>query len=115
MGAYSKAVVAVVGAVAAAIASYWTDSVITNPEWVQIAVAGFTAFEVFLVGNLGIPIWNASKFITALALGGLNMLAGYLANGQEMSGPLWLNVAIAAAVAAGVWGAQPAPIHAPPQ
>lgn len=115
MGAYSKAIVAVVGAVALAAASRWTDETITNPEWVQIAVAGFTAFEVWLVSNLAIPIWHASKFITALALGGLNALAGYLANGQEMSGPLWLNVVIAAAVAAGVWGAPPAPVHAPPR
>ena len=103
MGAYSKAATAVIGAIAVAVASAWTDSTITNPEWVTIAVAGWTAFHVFVTGNVGLPFWDKGKAATAAALAGLGALGGYLANGQEMSGPLWLNVFIAAFTAAGVF------------
>lgn len=113
MSAYMKGVVAVVGAVVMAIAAAWTDDKITNPEWVQVAIAGFTAFQVYITANLGLPLWSYSKSITAAALGGLGLLAGYLANGQKMAGSLWLNVAIAAFVAAGVWLAPNEPAPAP--
>jgi hypothetical protein len=56
-------------------------------------------------------MWDKAKAITAAALAGLGALGGYLANGQEMSGPLWLNVIIAGFVAAGVFAVGPAPVH----
>lgn len=103
MSAYSKALLAVIGAVVMAIASAMTDDTITQPEWVMIAVAGFTAFQVFITANVGLPLWDKAKSITAGALAGLGLLGGYLANGEHLTNALWLNVAIAAAVAAGVF------------
>jgi hypothetical protein len=103
MGAYAKSLTAVFGAVAVAVASAWTDNTITHPEWVMIAVAGFTAFQVYITANVGLPLWDKAKAITAGALAGLGLLGGYLANGENMTNALWLNVAIAAAVAAGVF------------
>lgn len=115
MGQYIKAWTAVIGALAVAAASAWTDNAISNPEWVQIAVSGWTAFHVFVTANLSLPYWDKAKAITAGALAGLGALGGYIANGMEMSGPLWLNVIIAAATAAGVFAVGPAPVHAPAQ
>jgi len=103
MSGYSKAVTAVVGAIVMAVASAMTDDTISHPEWVMIAVAGFTAFQVFVTANVGLPLWDKAKAVTAGALAGLGLLGGYLANGEHMTNALWLNVAIAAAVAAGVW------------
>ncbi len=103
LSSYSKSVTAVVGAVVVAIAAAWSDDVITNAEKVQIAVAGFTAFSVFVTSNVGLPLWEYSKSITAGALAGLGLLGAYYANGNIMDGGLWLNVAIATAVAAGVF------------
>jgi hypothetical protein len=111
MGQYSKAFGAVVGAVAVAVASAWTDSTITDPEWVMVAVSGWTAFHVFITANLDLPLWDKAKAVTAGALAGLGGLGGYLANGQVMSGALWLNVIIATATAAGVFAVGPAPVH----
>jgi hypothetical protein len=111
MSAYSKALTAVVGAVVMAVASAMTDDTISHPEWVMIAVAGFTAFQVFVTANVGLPLWNYSKSITAGALAGLGLLGGYLANGEHMSNALWLNVAIAAAVAAGVFAVPNGPVR----
>lgn len=103
MAPYSKALVAVVGAVTVAVASAWTDSTITYPEWVTVAVAGWTAFQVFVTANVGLPLWDKAKAVTAGALAALGLLGGYLANGEHMTGALWLNVAIAFATAAGVF------------
>jgi hypothetical protein len=103
MSSYAKSLTAVLGAIAVAVASAWTDNQITHPEWVTIAVAGFTAFQVYVTANVGLPLWNKAKAITAGALAGLGLLGGYLANGEHMNGSLWLNVAIAAATAAGVF------------
>lgn len=111
MGVYAKSIAAVVGAIAMAIAAAWTDSKITDAEWVMIAVAGWTAFQVFVTANLDLPLWDRAKDITAGALAGLGALGGYLANGQEMTGALWLNVAIAALTAAGVFASRSAPVH----
>lgn len=103
MGAYAKAITAVVGAVAIYGASVWTDDVITLAEWVQVAVAGFTAFQVWLTANVGLPLWDKAKAITAGALAALGGLAGYLAAGEHMTNSMWLNVAIAGLTAAGVF------------
>ena len=103
MSAYAKALTAVIGAVVMAVAAAMTDDTITHPEWVQIATAGVAAFAVFVTANVGLPLWDKAKAVTAGALAGLGLLGGYLANGEHMTNALWLNVAIAAAVAAGVW------------
>lgn len=100
---YSKALTAVIGAVVMAIAAAMTDDAITHPEWVQIAIAGFGAMSVFITANVDLPLWDKAKAITAGALAGLGLLGGYLANGEHLNNALWLNVAIAAAVAAGVF------------
>lgn len=113
MSAYAKGITAVIGALAVAIAAAWTDNHITNPEWVQITVAGVTAWQVFVVANVGLPLWHATKAITAGTLAGLSWLGGYIANGQAMTGALWLNVAIAAATAAGVFAVPNGPAASP--
>lgn len=103
MSLYAKSLTAVIGAVVMAVAAAMTDNTVTHPEWVQVAIAGFAAFSVFVTANVGLPLWDKAKAVTAGALAGLGLLGGYLANGEHMTNALWLNVAIAAAVAAGVF------------
>lgn len=103
MSQYAKSFTAILGAIAMAVAASMTDNVITNPEKVQIATAAVAAFAVFVTANVGLPLWDKAKAITAGALAGLGLLGGYLANGEQMHESLWLNVAIATLVAAGVF------------
>lgn len=101
MAAYNKAVAALLGAVAVVLASALTDDHVTAAEFVQMTVAGLGAFSVYLVPNA--PGYALAKTWTAAALAGLNLVAGWLANNQEITNAMWVNVAIAVAVALGVF------------
>jgi hypothetical protein len=101
MSAYSKSVTALLGAVATVLASALTDDVVTAAEFVQMTVAGLTAFAVYLLPNA--PGFGAVKTFVAAALAGLNLVAGWLANGEEITNAMWVNVVIAVAVALGVF------------
>jgi hypothetical protein len=101
MSAYSKSVTALLGAVATVLASALTDDVVTSAEFVQMTVAGLTAFAVYLLPNA--PGFGAVKTFVAAALAGLNLVAGWLANGEEITNAMWVNVVIAVAVALGVF------------
>lgn len=103
MTPWAKAIVAAVGAGIIALAAALTDNTVTNPEKVQIAVAVVTSVSVWLTANVGVPLWSSAKFVTAAVLAGLNAVAGYLAEGDTLSSAMWLNVAIAALTAVGVW------------
>lgn len=101
MSAYNKAFTALLGAVAVVLASALTDDVVTAAEFVQMTVAGLAAFAVYLTPNL--PGYGAAKTVVAAALAGLNLVAGWLANGEEITNSMWVNVVIAVAVALGVF------------
>lgn len=101
MSAYTKAVTALLGAVAVVVASALTDDHVTSAEFVQMTVAGLTAFAVYLTPNL--PGYNLAKTWTAAALAGLNLVAGWLANNEHITNAMWVNVGIAVAVTLGVF------------
>lgn len=90
-----KLIVAIVGAVAVALQSSLGDDVVTDAEKVQIAIAVFTAISVYITANALTGVWSYTKAISAAVLAGLSLLSGYLANGQEMTSSMWINVVIA--------------------
>lgn len=101
MTAYSKALAALAGAVAVTLAAATSDDVVTSAEVAQLVVAALTAFGVYLVPNA--PGYRYAKAWTAAALAGVSLLAGWLANGQDVTTAMWLNVAIAVGTSLGVF------------
>lgn len=99
MGRYTKAFIAVIGAAVMAVASALSgDNHIGTEEWINISIAGFTAFQVWLTAN--IPAAPVAKAITAGALALLNLLVSQLTGGIDSAEVV--NLIIAFAVAAGV-------------
>lgn len=100
MGRYTKAAVAVLGAVVMALYSALNgDNHVVTEEWIQIAIAAWTAFQVWLTANVSTA--PVAKAITAGMLAALNLLISQLTGGID-SAEL-VNIVIAFATAAGVW------------
>jgi hypothetical protein len=101
MGRYSKAAVAVAGAIAIALYSALNgDDHVSTQDAIQIAIAAWAAFQVWLTAN--IPGSTHAKAITAGMLAALNLLVSQLTGGIDSAE--WVNLIIAFATAAGVWG-----------
>ncbi len=100
MSAYSKALAALAGAVAVTLAAATSDDVVTSAEVAQLVVTGLAAFGVYLVPNA--PGYKYAKAWTAAALAGVSLLAGWLANGQDITTAMWLNVGLAVGTSLGV-------------
>ena len=96
---YAKALVAVLGAVLMAVAAAMTDGRIGSDEWVQIAIAGATAASVWTAAN--VPSLPYAKTVIAVVLAVLNLLVAYISDG--LTPAEWVNLAIAALTAAGVY------------
>jgi hypothetical protein len=90
-----KFIIAVISAIAVAVQSALSDDVLTNAEQVQIAIAGFTAISVYITSNALSGVWAYTKAISAGFLAALALIAGYLANGNEMTTSMWINVGVA--------------------
>lgn len=75
---YGKAIVGAVLAFVTAAQALWSDGHITQQEWVQIAVAAFTAISVYLVPVLHYPYM---KTIIAAVLAVLNVLVTVIVGG----------------------------------
>jgi hypothetical protein len=88
-------IVAVTGGITAAV----TDSVVTNPEKVQIAALALGAAIAYITANALAGLWLYAKGIAVAAVGGLNLVAGYYANAEHLTGAQWLLVAFAVAQA----------------
>lgn len=99
MMAYLKAIVSLLFAGGTLLASSLSDGVITPVEWIQIGIAGVTAFAVLMTAN--VPGSMAAKTIIAAVLAGLNFLVG--AVGDGMTPAEWVNFILAAAGVLAVW------------
>lgn len=99
MMAYAKAIVAFLFAAAALAASAVTDDVITNVEWIGIAIAGLTAGVVWITAN--VPGATYAKTAVAALLAGLNFLVGAVTDG--MTNGEWINFALAVGAVVFVW------------
>jgi hypothetical protein len=96
---YLKALVALLFAAATLLASSLSDGVVTVPEWIQIAIAGVTAFNVLMTKN--VPGSMLAKTIVASVLAGLSFLVGAVTDG--MTTAEWINFVLAALGALAVW------------
>lgn len=96
---YLKLLVALLGAAVMSVASFATDNTVSTEEWVQVAIAIATAAGVWAAANVPTLTW--AKTFVAVALGVLNLLVSYITDGISTSE--WLNLAVAALTAAGVY------------
>lgn len=96
---YLKLIVALVGAVVMSVASFATDNHVSTDEWIQVAIAGATALGVWAAAN--VPQFTWAKTFVAVLLAVLNLLVSYITDGISTSE--WLNLAVAALTAAGVY------------
>ncbi len=77
---YGKALAAALLALLTAAHTYLADEIVTEQEWVQIAIAGFTALSVWLVPALDYP---RMKTVIAVVLASLNVLATVIIDGID--------------------------------
>ncbi len=107
---YGKAIVATAAMFATGIQAYVSDGHITQQEGVQVAIALFTAFSVWLVPVLAYP-WM--KTAIAVVLGVLNVLTTLIVGGISTGDITIMIVAAATAVGVGIAPVPPTP-PAPP-
>lgn len=96
---YAKAAAQVLVTVGAAIAAVYTGGGITTTEWVNVAIIGVGALAVFAGPN--VPGAAYTKAILSALSAGLVVLSSAITGG--ISVPEWIQVAIAAAGAVGVY------------
>jgi hypothetical protein len=99
MTIYAKSIGMVLMTVVSAIVAALTDNHITTAEWINVALLGFAAAQVFTAPN--IPGAKYTKTILAVLTAGLTALVSFLTNG--VSTAEWLQVLVAAAAAVGVY------------
>jgi hypothetical protein len=105
---YWKSVVAVIVAVLSAVqASLFGDEVISNPEWVNVAIAGVTAAAVFAAPN--VPGARYTKFILAALGAVLVVLSSAIIGGITTTE--WVQIALAAFGVAAVYGVKNKPLN----
>lgn len=96
---YLKLLIALLGAVVMSVASFATDNTVSTEEWIQVTIAGATALGVWAAAN--VPTFTWAKTFVAVVLAVLNLLVAYITDG--ISTAEWLNLAVAALTAAGVY------------
>lgn len=97
---YWKAVVAVLVTVLSAIGAALTgDETISNPEWVNVAIAGVTAAAVFAAPN--VPGARYTKAILAVLGAALAVMASAIIGGITYTE--WIQIIVAGAGAVGVY------------
>src|SRR5687768_12614249 len=101
MKIYSKAIAMVVMTVVSALVASLTDDVVSTAEWINVAILGFGAANVFTAPN--VPYAKYTKTVIAVLVAGLTALVSFLTNGVTTAE--WLQVLVAAAAAVGVYAA----------
>jgi hypothetical protein len=95
----AKFLVALVGAALVTLISVLTDGHVTATEWTQVGIAVATGAGVWIAAN--VPTFTWAKTAVAVVLGVLSLLTSYVTDG--ISGAEWLNLALVALTAAGVY------------
>jgi hypothetical protein len=111
---FMKLLVAVIGAVVAAVAAATTDSVFTDTEKIQVGIAAVVAVSVWWTTNLaGNALTAYAKAGMAAVLAALNLAVSLIADGTLNTADWW-QLAVSAMVALGVlaapgpmWSASP--------
>lgn len=102
MSFYWKAIAMVVATVVSAVIAALTgDGIVSNPEWVNIAILGVGAASVFTAPN--IPGFKYTKVVLAVLFGTLTVLASAIIGGITTTE--WLQILMAGLAAVGVYAA----------
>lgn len=89
---YMKAILAVVATVISAVVVALTgDGIISNVEWINVAIAGAGALAVFAAPN--VPHAMFTKSILAALTAALTLLVSFISDGISTSE--WLQIAVA--------------------
>lgn len=80
---YAKAILAVAATVLTAIVAAYTDNLITNTEWINVAIAGAGACAVFTAPN--VPGARYTKSVLAVITAVLAALASFISDGISQS------------------------------
>lgn len=100
MGRYAKFFLAVIATIiSGVVVSMSGDEIISNVEWINIAISGVGACAVFAAPN--VPGAMYTKSILAVLTACLTLIASFISDGLSTSE--WLQVAIAGMGALGVW------------
>ncbi|AXH68765.1 hypothetical protein SEA_COMRADE_50 [Streptomyces phage Comrade] len=97
--AYAKSLLAVLVTVITAVVAAMTDSVVSNVEWINVAIAGAGAAAVFAAPN--VPGSRYTKAVLAIITAVLTFLVTVITDG--VSTAEWLQVLVIAAGAVGVY------------
>lgn len=97
--AYAKFVLAVIVTVISGVVAALTDGVVTNVEWINVAIAGVGAAAVFAAPN--VPGARFTKSILAVLAAILTFLVTGITDG--ISTAEWLQILVIAAGAIGVY------------
>jgi len=81
--AYAKFLLAVVGTVLTGLVGAYTDGVVTNVEWINVAIMGVTACGVFAAPN--VPGSMYTKAVLAVLGAVLAALASFITDGISQS------------------------------
>lgn len=114
MQVFAKLLVAIIGAIVAAVAAATTDGMFTSTEKIQVGIAVVTAISVWWATNmLGTVLTAYAKAGMAGVLAALNLAVSLIADGS-LSTADWWQLGVAVLVAAGVlaapgpmWSASP--------
>ena len=99
MGQYAKWIAAAVGTVLSAAIAALTDNVVTDVEWINIAIAGVGSLAVFTAPN--VPGSLYTKAILAALMAVLQALVSLISDG--ITAAEWMQLAVAALTALGVY------------
>lgn len=89
---YAKAILAVVATlISGAVVALTGDGIISNVEWINIAIAGAGACAVFAAPN--VPHAMFTKTILAALTAALTLLVSFISDGVSTSE--WLQIAVA--------------------
>jgi hypothetical protein len=106
---YAKSMVAVVATIASAIVAGLTgDSVISDVEWINVAIAGATALAVFTAPNTEFA--RITKFSLAFIMAALTLAVNLIVDGLTVSE--WLQLLVAGLGAVGVYAVRNGPVTA---
>jgi hypothetical protein len=91
MSRCAKYIAALVGTVLSAVVGALTDNVITDTEWINVAIAGVGALSVFTAPN--IPGFMYTKAILAALTAVLQLLVSLISDGLTASEAMQLGLA----------------------
>lgn len=96
---YAKALAALLATILSGVVAAMTDGHVTTSEWINVAIAGVGVAAVWAGPN--VPGARYTKAILAVLTAALTFLASAISDGVTTAE--WLQVALAALAALGVW------------